>query len=71
MDPEKKKLIIAIVLLVLAGIGIAWGLGAFSGGPPKVDPEEAAARQKAYEEQKKEEKKRIERLPEPPVESGG
>ncbi|HZW11519.1 MAG TPA: hypothetical protein VFF69_16585 [Phycisphaerales bacterium] len=70
-DSEKKKLVIAGVLLLLAALGIAWGLGLFSGGAPKVDPEERAQREAQYEQQLEEEQKRNARLPEPPVEAGG
>jgi hypothetical protein len=68
---DKRKLAVAGVLLLLAAAGIAWGLGLFAGGPPKVDPEERAQREERYEEQVEREKKRIERMPEPPIEAGG
>ena len=29
---DQKKLIFAVVILILAGVAIAWGMGMFSGG---------------------------------------
>ena len=37
-DADKKKLILAIVLLALAGLVIAWNLGLFSGSTPAPTP---------------------------------
>ena len=39
-DADKKKLIMAVVLLALAGLAFAWNMGLFSGGstPPPATP---------------------------------
>lgn len=37
-EADKKKLILAVVLLVLAGLVIAWNLGLFSGGSSTPTP---------------------------------
>ncbi|XVJ60539.1 MAG: hypothetical protein HEQ23_14530 [Tepidisphaera sp.] len=42
-EADKKKLILAVVLLVLAGLVIAWNLGLFSGGSSTPTPAPVAA----------------------------
>ena len=37
-DADKKKLILAIVVLALAGLVIAWNSGLFSGSTPAPTP---------------------------------
>ena len=34
-EEDKKKIIIAVVLLALAGASVAWSMGLFSGGEKK------------------------------------
>lgn len=35
-ESDKKKIVLAVVLLVIAGLAIAWNLGLFSGGGDKA-----------------------------------
>jgi hypothetical protein len=69
---DKKKVIGASVMLVLAGLLIAWSMGMFDGvisKPPTLPPAEA---QKLSEDVKKavEEKERLEKSPNPPQTAG-
>jgi hypothetical protein len=33
ISPDKLKIIVAVALLVLAGVAVAWNFGVFEGGP--------------------------------------
>lgn len=71
MSPEKIKLAAAVVLLVLAAVAIAWGTGAFRGGPAEVPPDRRARLQQEFEEQVKEEKAQEAASPVRRIEAGG
>ena len=50
---ESGKLIFAVVLLVVAGVVVAWQMGVFGGSKlPPEDPKVRAAQEKEFEQQK-------------------
>ncbi len=58
-DPQKIKLVVAIVLAIAAGGVLAWQFGLFGrGGGSRVDPSEAAARQQRLDQEVEADKKR-------------
>ncbi|MBZ0173627.1 MAG: hypothetical protein K8E66_14690 [Phycisphaerales bacterium] len=70
-DPQKLKLAVAVVLLVVAAGVLAWSTGLFAGGKKPIDPEEAAARRARLEQEIKEDKAQEARMRTPPAEAGG
>ncbi len=68
---EQLKLAVAAALLFLAAVAVAWGLGAFRGGPPKPDPARQSQMQQRFEEQQEEEKRQDAVAPQRRIEAGG
>ena len=70
-DPQKIKLVVAIVLAVAAGGVLAWQLGLFGrGGGSRLAPSEAAALQERLDEEIEADKK-LETQTRVPVQNAG
>jgi hypothetical protein len=71
LSADKAKLGAAIALLVVALVAVAWGLGAFRGGPPKVSEERQSQMQERFDEQVQEEAKQEAEAPQRRTQAGG
>lgn len=52
-ESDKKKIVLAVALLVVAGLVVAWNFGMFAGGGSKVDTNQAEAPISAKEAKEK------------------
>lgn len=71
LNRNMAKIVGAVVLVLVAIVVMAWGLGLFNTGPAPLPAEEQARRQERFEEQVQEQQQLDARSREPRTEAGG